>query len=62
MVALKAISFAILNKRQDSSEMRTWTLMSILGRHNKRTTILSMFRPYKVDLNNFGESTVICQK
>ena len=61
MTALKSISSAILNKGQDSSEMGRWTCMSILGKHNKRTTIFNMYRPCNINLTNAGESTVIRQ-
>ena len=62
IIALKSISSAILNKGQDSSGMRWWTFMSILGKHNKRKTIFNMYRPCNTNLHNAGESTVVRQQ
>ena len=47
MITLKSISSAIINKGQDSSGLRRWIFMSILGKYNKRTIICNMYRPCK---------------
>ena len=62
IIALKSISSAILNKGQDSSGMGRWTFMSILGKHNKITTIFNMYRSCNTNLHNAGESTVVRQQ
>ena len=38
--------------------MRRWTYLTILGRSNKRTTIITMYRPCNVRIEDVGGSTV----
>ena len=45
MIALKNLSLVILHKGQDPSGMIRWTLIPVLSKQNKRTTIIGMYRP-----------------
>ena len=47
MFTLDNVSSAVLQKGQDPSGMGRWNFLTILGKHNSRTTIFTMHRPYK---------------
>ena len=62
MFTLNNVSSAVLRKGQDPSGMGCWTFLTILGKNNSRTTIFTMYRPCKGQIETVGDTTIIKQQ
>ena len=49
-------------KGQDLSGMGRWTFLTILGKNNYRTTIFTMYRPCKDQIETVRDTTIIKQQ
>ena len=59
MFTLDNVSSVVLQKGQDPSGMGRWTFIKSLGKHNSRTTIFTMYRPCKGQIETVGDATII---
>ena len=62
MFTLNNVSSAVLQKGQDPPGMGLCTFITILGKHNNRTTVFTMYRPCKRHIETIGDTTIIKQK
>ena len=62
MFTLANVSSTVLQKGQDPSGMGRWTFIKILGKNNPRTTIFTMYRPCKGQIETVGDTTTIKQQ
>ena len=62
MISLNKITSATINKGEDPSGLGRWTFMTLLGKHNSRTTIFNMYRPCDSLIDSVGGVTVIKQQ
>ena len=61
MISLNTLISAIINKGQDPSGLGGWTSITLLGKHNSRTTVFTRDRPYNSLIESIGGETVIKQ-
>ena len=62
MFTLNNVSSTVLQKGQYPSGMGRWTFLTILGKNNSRTTIFTMYRPCKGQIETVGDTTIIKQQ
>ena len=62
MFALSNISSAVLQKGQDPSGMGRWTFITILGKNNTQTSIFTIYRPCKGNVETIGDTMIIKQQ
>ena len=62
MFTLHNVTFLVLQKGQDISEMGKWTYLTILVQDNRRTNIFTMYRPSKGSISFTRDSIVIKQQ
>ena len=55
------ISSTIITKGEDPHRLGIWTTVTLLGNHNKRTSVFNMYRPGDRRIEKTGLSTVIKQ-
>ena len=61
-IALGTISSAIIAKREDTHELGRWTTVTMLGKHNKITSVFNMYRLRYTSIEKSGPITVIKQQ
>ena len=62
IIALGNISSAIITKGEDSHGLERWSTVTMLGKHNKRTSVFNMYRPGGTSIENYVPITVIKQQ
>ena len=62
IIALGNISSTIITKGEDPHGLGRWTTVTLLGKHNKRTSVFNMYRPGDISIEQTGPSTVIKQQ
>ena len=61
-ISVNNLSSSIIAKSEDPSGMGRWSTLAVLGKNIKRTTIITMYRPCNVMIENVGVTTVIKQQ
>ena len=61
-ISVNKLSSSIIAKSEDPAGMGRWSTLTVLGKNNKRTTIITMYRPCKVKIENAGITTVVKQQ
>ena len=61
-ITLGNISSAIITKGKDLHGLGRWTTVTVLGKHNKRTSIFNMYRPGDTSIKHSDPLTVIRQQ
>ena len=62
MISLNKIILDIIKKGQDPSSLGRLTFIKLLGKHNSRTTIFTMYRSCNSPVESIGGVTVIKQQ
>ena len=58
-ISVNNLSSSIIAKSEDPSGMGRWITLTVLGKNNKRTTIIIMHRPCNVKIDNAGITIVL---
>ena len=61
-ISVNNLSSSIIAKSEEPAGMGRWSTLTVLGKDNKRTIIITMYRPCKVKIAKAGITTVIKQQ
>ena len=59
IIAMENISSTIITKGEDPHVLGRWTTVTLLGKHNKRTSVFNIYRPGDINIEKTGPTTVI---
>ena len=61
-ISVNNLSSSIIAKSEEPAGMGRWSTLTVLGKNNKRITIITMYRPRNVKIENAGITTLIKQQ